>query len=209
MSSFSEMKLGEFIQQAASNSPTPGGGGIAALSGALGAAMAAMAANFTIGKPKYAQYDAMMRETIAKLETLIDDLRRAIDEDAEAFSKISEAYGLPKDDDEQKAARKQAVNDALRESMRVPIRVLRSCVKVAELLPSLAGASNTNLLSDVEVAGIMIDAAARAAYTNILVNSRQLQGEEFRVAERESEELMKHVIQTASEVTSIISGRNV
>lgn len=208
MGSFSDMTLGEFIEQAASGSPTPGGGTIAALVGALGGTMAAMAANFTVGKPKYAQYEAMMRETIEELNLLIGQLREAVDEDARAFSRISEAYRLPNASDEEKSARKQAVNEALAAAMQVPMTVLRKCCKLAELLPTLAGASNSNLLSDVEVAGIMVDAAARAAMTNILVNSRQLQGAEVRTTEREAEEILQKVRQVAKEVTGIISGRN-
>lgn len=208
MSSFSDMTLGEFIEQAASGSPTPGGGAIAALVGALGGTMAAMAANFTVGKPKYAQYEAMMREAIEELNTLIGQLREAVDEDARAFSKISEAYRLPNESDEEKSARKQAVNEALAAAMQVPMTVLRRCCKLVELLPTLAGASNSNLLSDVEVAGIMVEAAARAAMTNILVNSRQLQGAGIRTTEREAEEILQKVSQVAKEVTSIISGRN-
>ena len=208
MSSFSDMTLGEFIEQAASDSPTPGGGAIAALVGALGGTMAAMAANFTVGKPKYAQYESMMREAIEELNTLIGQLREAVDEDARAFSKISEAYRLPNESDEEKAARKQAVNEALAAAMQVPMSVLRKCGKLVELLPTLAGASNSNLLSDVEVAGIMVEAAARAAMTNVLVNSRQLQGADVRITEREAEEILQKVSQVATEIASIISGRN-
>lgn len=207
MDSYADLTLREFIDQAASGSPTPGGGSIAALVGTLAASMAAMTANFTIGKVKYAQHDAMMRDILQKLQTMIGELRDAIDADARAFEGISEAYKLPKDQPEEVERRKQAIDAALLGAMQVPMSVLRMCIKVAELLPSLAGAGNPNLLSDVEVAGIMIDAAARAARTNILVNSRQLSGDKIRITERESEELMKRATAAAAEVIGIISDR--
>lgn len=208
MASFSEITVGEFIRQAASGAPTPGGGAIAALVGALGCSMASMATNFTIGKPRFAQHEPLMREHLAKFEYLIERFRSDIDKDAEAFSGISEAYRLPKEGDEAKAARKRAIDDALFAAMQVPLAMARKCVKMAELLPTLAGAANPNLLSDVEVAGIMIEAAARAARTNVLVNSRQLHGEAARDAEREAVEIAKSVTAITSEVTDIIARRS-
>lgn len=158
MPSFSQMPLGEFVELAASNSPTPGGGGIAALAGALGTAMASMATNFTIGKPRFVQHEEEMQDILAKLGVLTEEFLDAIDADAAAFTRITDAYGLPKATDEEKAKRREAISDAVFAAMQVPLSLLRKCVKAAELLPSLAGAGNPNLLSDVEVAGIMIEA---------------------------------------------------
>lgn len=208
MASFSDMTVREFIEQAASGQPTPGGGGVAALVAALGGAMAAMAANFTIGKPRFAQYEQMMRDILGKFDRLIVGFRDAIDADATAFGGISEAYSLPKDTDEAKAVRKEAIARALTSSMEVPLKLLHECAKAAEMLPTLAGASNPNLLSDVEVAGIMLDAAAKAALTNVFVNSRQLRSERARVAEREAVEVAKLVAATTSEVADIIARRS-
>lgn len=207
MASFADMPLGQFVAQAASDSPVPGGGGIAALAGALGSAMAAMAANFTAGKPKFAEHDASMRQTLSALEPLIRGLTRAVDADAAAFSGISEAYKLPRDTDEAKAKRKAAIEEALTSSMRVPLAVARQCREAAELLPPLAEAGNPNLLSDVEVAGILLEAAARAARVNVLVNSGPLRSDEARKAEAEAEKAVARAAELSARAAAIIAQR--
>ncbi|MCC8189351.1 MAG: cyclodeaminase/cyclohydrolase family protein [Planctomycetes bacterium] len=207
MDSFCDLSIKDFLAQAGSGSPVPGGGAIAALAGALGSAMAAMAANFTIGKPRFAQHETEMREILGKLEVLTREFCQAMDADAAAFLGIAEAYRLPKETDADKAHRKEMVDAALAASMKVPMAVLRYCYRAAELLPSLAGAGNQNLLSDVEVAGIMLDAAARAARVNVLVNSSQLRTVEARTVEREAGEIMMTVVSAAAEVSDIVARR--
>lgn len=207
MKSFSKYSLEEFLIQAASDAPVPGGGGIAALVGALGGAMASMAANFTVGKPKFAEHDALMKTTLTALRPLIDDLRNAVDDDAAAFSSISDAYKLARGTDIEKERRKAAIDEALTNSMRVPLRVLNCCGEAAALLPRLAGAGNPNLLSDVDVAAIMLEAAARAALVNVYANSRSLKTDDARVAETEGEKTVLKVIEIAKEVHEIIEKR--
>jgi len=207
MNEFSSMTIGDFLRQAASDAPTPGGGAIAALVGALGGSMASMAANFTLGKPKYAEHDAFIRETLATIAPLIDDLRKAVDDDAEAFAGISQAYARPKGDEAEKAKRKEAIDAALTASMRVPLRVARRCGEAAALLPELARRGNANLLSDVDVAGIMLTAASRAALVNIYANSSMLRTAEARDAEAEGERLSCRVQGTGEEVADIIRTR--
>lgn len=207
MSDFSAMTIADFLRQAASDAPTPGGGGIAALAGALGGAMASMAANFTLGKPKYAEHETFIRDTVEKLTPLIDALRRAVDDDARAFAGISRAYALPKGDDAEKAKRKEAVDAALTESMRVPLKVARHCGEAAALLPELARRGNANLLSDVDVAGIMLAAAARAALVNIYANSSMLGTGEARDAEAEGERLACRALGISEEIADIIRSR--
>lgn len=164
----------EFIDQSASDAPTPGGGGIAALAGSLGAAMASMAANFTVGRKKFVDVEEEVQSILDGLAPLIASLRDAVDGDAVAFASISEAYKLPKETDEEKNARREAINAALTASMQVPAKVVDDCLAAAKLLPRLAEIANPNLLSDVEVAAVMLDAACRAARINVLVNSSQL-----------------------------------
>lgn len=207
MNSFSSMTLGDFLARAASNAPTPGGGAVAALAGALGASMASMAANFTLGKPKYAEHEQAIKEILAALAPAIDALRCAVDDDARAFSAISAAYALPKTTDTEKEQRQAAVAAALTDSMRVPLRVLRHCAGTAELLPELARRGNKNLLSDVDVAAIMLAAAARAALVNVHANSSSLATDEARAAEAEGERLTAGTAALADEVHAIVRER--
>lgn len=164
----------EFIEQSASDAPTPGGGGIAALAGSLGASMASMAANFTVGRKKIVDVEEEVQSILGGLAPLIASLLGAVDGDAVAFASISEAYKLPKETDGEKNARREAINAALTASMQVPAKVVDDCLAAAKLLPRLAQIANPNLLSDVEVAAVMLDAACRAARINVLVNSSQL-----------------------------------
>ncbi len=164
----------EFINQSASDAPTPGGGGIAALAGSLGAAMASMAANFTIGRKKFLDVEEEVKSILDTLAPLIANLRDAVDGDAVAFASISDAYKLPKESDDEKNARRIAINAALSASMQVPARVVDDCLAAMKVLPNLARIANPNLLSDVEVAAVMLEAAGRAARINVLVNSSQL-----------------------------------
>ena len=173
---FDAMSLAEFVQAAASDAPTPGGGGVAALAGSLGAAMASMAANFTVGRPKFASVDAEARAAVNALAPLVAGLLKGVDRDAEAFAAISAAFKLPRDGDSEAVARREAIRAALAGAMRAPLAVLEDCLKVAERLPGLAAIANPNLLSDVEVAAILIEAAGRAARVNVLVNAGQLGG---------------------------------
>lgn len=207
MPNFAETPLKDFVAQSASSAPVPGGGGIAALAGALGASMASMAANFTVGKPKFAEHDAAMRAALTKLAPLIDALLAAVDGDAEAFSGISAAYALPKNTDGEKAARKEAITAALTASMRVPSGMTKNCLAAAELLPELAAKGNPNLLSDVVVAAIMLRAAAEAALVNVLVNSKSLSTPEARQAEEEGEKALRRIGELAEETKRVVAAR--
>lgn len=207
MSNFATMSLKEFLEQSASGAPTPGGGGIAALAGALGASMASMAANFTAGKPKFAEHDEAMRTILAKLRPLIANLLAAVDGDAAAFSGISAAYKLPKTTDEEKSARKTAIDAALTASMRVPAGMVRDCLAAAELLPELAEKGNPNLLSDVTVAAIMLRASAEAAQVNVLVNSKSLFTSEAESAEADAARALARITELSEKTKRIVAER--
>ncbi|MCC8108612.1 MAG: cyclodeaminase/cyclohydrolase family protein [Planctomycetes bacterium] len=207
MDSFTKLPVQDFLRVAASDAPTPGGGAIAALVGALGASMASMAGNFTVGRPKYQEHDALVKDTLSELSDLTADMLRAVDDDAEAFSGISLAYKLPKGTDEEKAARKTAVDDALTASMQVPLRVVRCAVQAARLLPPLARVGNPNLLSDVVVAAIMLEAAARAGRANVRANSGQLHTEAARQAEAEADAASRETADLCRSVEEIVAGR--
>lgn len=207
MRQFADTTLKQFLDEASSDAPVPGGGGIAALAGALGTAMASMAANFTVGKPKYAEHDELMRQTLKALAPLRDELLAAVDGDALAFSGISAAYALPRATDAEKEARKAAIAEALAKSMRVPLRVAQCCGAAAELLPRLAETGNSNLLSDVEVAAIMLEAGVRAARTNVIANTSQLATDEARAAEDEADTLVDAAAKLARDTVAAIAAR--
>ncbi len=207
MPGFLDYTLRDFLQQAASDAPTPGGGGIAALVGALGAAMASMAGNFTVGRPKYAEHEAAVQEILAKLQPILQNLQDGLDADATAFLQISQAYKLPKETDPEKTARKIAIDAAMLEALRVPFTIVLYCEEAAALLPELARIANPNLLSDVMVAAIMLEAAATAARVNILVNAKHSQHLEARDADVKSAAILEKIHKIVPEVKAVIGGR--
>lgn len=159
-----------YVREAASGSETPGGGSVSALCGALASCMASMAAEFTAGKPKYADVEDEIRQTLATLESQRAILMKSVDGDAGAFDKITAVYGMPKSTDAEKAARDAAMQEALQGGMAVPLDVMRACVAALACLPRLAEVGNKNLITDTGVAAILLDAACRAARLNVAIN---------------------------------------
>jgi formiminotetrahydrofolate cyclodeaminase len=160
----------DFLAELASSSPTPGGGSVAALCGALGASLGSMVCNLTIGKKKYADVENDMKALLGQTERLRVELSELIDEDAAAFDKVMAAMKLPKETDEEKAVRSAAVQDALVDAAMVPLAVMQKCVEVVELSESVAAKGNSNAISDAGVAALVGRAGAHAARLNVLIN---------------------------------------
>jgi glutamate formiminotransferase/formiminotetrahydrofolate cyclodeaminase len=176
-----------FLNATASGSATPGGGAVAALAGALAAALAAMVARLTIGKKKYADVEPQMQDIAARAEALRARLTAAIEADSAAFDEVMSAFRLPKDSDEQKAARGQAIQAATRRAIDVPLSVARTCVDLLELVRGAAEHGNVNALSDAATAAHMAHAAFESAGMNVRVNAAALGDQDS--AGRQIEEL--------------------
>jgi formiminotetrahydrofolate cyclodeaminase len=162
--------LNRFLAELASDSPTPGGGSVAALAGALGAALNSMVANLTVGKKKYAEVEDEMAEALRGAETLRLELTQMIDEDAEAFDMVMSAMKMPKETDDEKAARRAALQQALVDAATVPLAVMEMCAGVIRLAGPVAEKGNVNAVSDAGVAALMARAGAHAARLNVLIN---------------------------------------
>ncbi len=167
---FVDGSIRSYIDQAASNAEVPGGGSISGLAGSLAVCMGEMAANFTLGKKKYAESEERVREILDILTPLREELLKCMDDDAVAFAAFNDVYAMPKDTDEEKAARTERMQKTLRKAMAVPLRVMTSALTAIELLPELAKIGNRNLISDTGVSAILLEAAIRAAYLNVMVN---------------------------------------
>jgi len=164
------MSIEGFLDRLASSDAEPGGGAAAALVAAIGAALVSMVASLTVGKEKYAAVQAEMEEAKAKAQGLVRDLAAAIDRDAEAFRKVMAAYRLPRDDDAQKAARKRAIQQALREATVEPARVVRLCGQIADLSRAVMEKGNVGAITDAAIAAVLADAAAASAALNVKIN---------------------------------------
>ena len=169
----------EYVSDAAANKPAPGGGSISALAGALAAAMSEMSANFTTGKKKYADVEDRIQELLVGLAGCRDALLDLVDKDVQAYGGVDVAYGMPRETDEEKAARKAAIGAALRGAMQAPLAVMRECGKVAGMAGRLVDIGNRNLITDVGVSAILAEAACAAARLNVEVNLKFIKDEQL------------------------------
>ena len=180
----SELRLDEYLGALAGNKPAPGGGSAAALVGALAAACAEMVANFTVGKKKYADVEAEMREHLEAIGALRAALTTLVQADADAYSAVGAAYAMSKSNDAEKAARAQAMQQALRGAADVQLALARLCAQLAPHLPPLAERGNRNLISDVGVAARLCRATFDCAVLNVEVNLALMEDAEFALRAR-------------------------
>ena len=174
-----DLNVHEFTQQLAAGRPTPGGGSAAALAGALGAGLVSMVCNYTVGREKYADVDEEMRGVLARSEELRAELARAVDDDVAAYGSYSDAQKLPRETDEERRARDEALDAALRESTIVPLRVAEGCAEVLELALRAAELGNRFLISDAAVGAELAGAARASAELNVRLNLGGIEDEEF------------------------------
>ncbi len=171
--------LSAFLDDLASSSPAPGGGAVAALAGALGAALTVMVCNLTIGKKKYADVEEELKPVRTSAEELRATFAQLVESDTLAFTKVIEAYGLPKDSDPQKALRSAAVTEATKEAALVPLEVMKHCIDALALAQQVASKGNVNSISDAGVSALMLHAACEGAALNVKVNLAALADSDF------------------------------
>jgi len=159
-----------FAAAVASSTPAPGGGSVAAHVGALGAALAQMVSGLTVGRKRYAAVDAEMRALGLRAAALGTELQSLVERDAKAYEAVTAAYKLPRETDEQGAARTVAIDDALVHAAQVPLETARACAAVADLAATAAARGNTNAASDAGVAALIAEAACRGAAYNVRIN---------------------------------------
>jgi formiminotetrahydrofolate cyclodeaminase len=165
-----EKPVRTFLDELASSAPAPGGGSVAALAGALGAALISMVSNLTIGKEKYAAVQDDIKALLNKSENLRQQLTGLLEEDVAVYTRLSQTMKMPRDTEEQKAARTKAMDRDLKAAAEVPLRVAEACVAVMELCRPVAEKGNINAVSDVGVGILMAEAGLRSAALNVLIN---------------------------------------
>lgn len=174
-----EMKVNEFISVLASDAPAPGGGSASALAGAMGVGLSKMVAALTLGKPKYAEYEEKVQQIFDRADKLTKELVNSIDRDTEAFDGVSAVFAMPKSTDEEKAARKEAMQKALKEATLVPYSIMELCLESLTVVEMGLGCTNTNAASDLGVASLNLKSAAQGAWLNVLINLGGIRDEAF------------------------------
>ena len=174
-----EKPVSNFLDELASNAPAPGGGSVAAVSGALGAALVSMVCNLTLGKKAYADVQDEIAELLSKSEALRQELTNLLEEDVKAYTGYSVAAKMPRGTEEEKAERQVVMQAALKVATDVPLTIAEAAVKVMDLCMPAAEKGNKWAVSDAGVAVLMAEASLRSAALNVLINLCSLKDEEF------------------------------
>jgi formiminotetrahydrofolate cyclodeaminase len=169
----------EFAEVVASNSPVPGGGSIAALSGALSAALAEMVANLTTGKKKYIEAEPEMNEIKNKAMALRIKLLDDIERDSYAYNKVMEAYKMPKDTDEEKVLRNKAIEESAKTAAEVPLQVAQTSFEILPLAEAVVARGNSNAVTDGLVAAMLARTAVLSALLNVRINLDTIKDQDF------------------------------
>lgn len=195
-----DLTLSDFTAQLASAQPAPGGGGAAALTGALAASLTAMAANVTAANPRYAERSDALRSLIDACETQRTTLLALIEADAAGFLPLQKAYAIPRTDPD-RAARLAA---AAQTACLAPLAMLEHCVQTALLLTAALEAASPLLRSDVGCAAALCRAAAEAAAMNVFVNTGLLAPDDRAATEARTEHLRATVVQSCAQTADAV-----
>ena len=174
-----EQRVIDFVAATASKEPTPGGGAIAALTGATGAALAEMVANLTFGKKGYEEVQSEMEELQTKAEAIRNRMLELSQADADVFNIFMNALGLPKNTDEEKIARTAAIQQAYKDAAMVPFKIGELAYQIFELAELASSKGNQNLITDGIIAAINARAAVKAAFLNVRINLSGIKDEAF------------------------------
>lgn len=184
-----DLAIKDFLQQLASQVPVPGGGSAAALSAAMGASLSQMVANLTIGRKGFEEVEARMKEVAKLAEEYRDKLVKDIDRDAQAYTEVMAAYKLPKNTDEEKDRRDQAIQEGLKNAALVPLSVAEDALKIMDLAGKVVKEGNKNAVTDGVVAAMTARTAVLAALYNVKINLSAIKDTTFE--ERVAQEVMR------------------
>lgn len=175
-----DLDVKKYMENLASNRPAPGGGSASALAGAQGISLVMMVAELTVGKEKYRDWEAYCQKAISDGTVIQTNFLKAIDDDTDAYNKVGAAFKLPKNTDEEKAARSRAIQDATVLATRVPLRTMEISLDALKVAESLIGKSNPNCSSDIGVGALNLRSALMGAWLNVKINLPGIKDEDLR-----------------------------
>ena len=199
-----EKNVDKFLADLASSAPTPGGGGAAALCGALAIALGNMVGNLTLGKKKYAHVQEDIKALNQRAEALRADFVALIDADAEAFAPLSRAYGIPKDNPK----RTELMEAALLKAAQPPMEIMRKCVKALDVISGYAAKGSALAISDAGCAAALARAAADAAALNVFINTKSMSDSKTAdMLNTEATSIVMHCNLVAGDIYDAVYGR--
>lgn len=201
---FADKTIKEFVDELASNSPVPGGGGAAALAGAVGIALGDMVGELTTGKKKYADVEEDIQALMSEAKSIKDEFVRLIDADAEAFAPLADAYRIPKD----QPGRDEIMEKALKNGAAVPMDIMRTCGRALEVIEEFAAKGSRLAISDAGCAASCCKAAINAASLNVFINTKSMKDREYAEAlNEEADALLAKYNALADEVFEQVAGK--
>lgn len=200
--------IGTFLDALASSAPTPGGGSVAALGGAMAAGLVSMVCALTIGKKQYAAIEAEVRGFQDRAEALRGELQRLAAEDIEVFTRLAAAYKLPRITEADAATRQAAIQQVTRSAAEVPLRTAQAAAAILPLCTALAPQVSRLIVSDIGVAAILARATVQSAILNIEINLSGLADQIFvRETRAQVEDLVIGLSEETEGVVKIVRGR--
>ena len=178
-SMISQKTLPDFVEVLASKEAVPGGGGAAALCGAIGIALGNMVGSLTVGKKKYADVENEIIELKAKSDALQKRFLELIDEDAAGFEPLSKAYGLPSETDEEKAHKKLVLEQCSKDACKVPMEIIECCAQAIDIIAEFAAKGSALAVSDAGCGAAICKGAMFAASLNIFINTKGMEDREY------------------------------
>jgi len=174
-----EKSCAHFIEILASKAPVPGGGGAAAMGGALGMALSNMVGNLTVGKKKYAPVEDEVKKLLSEGSAIIEALKDLVDRDAEVFEPLSKAYGLPKETPEQIAQKEKIMEECSIEACSVPLEIMRKSFAGIKIHERMGQIGSRLAISDVGCGVVFLKAALLSGQLNVMINLGAIKNEKF------------------------------
>ncbi len=174
-----QQKIESFLNDLGSSKPAPGGGSAAAVAGGLAAALSSMVANLTIGKDEYSDVEERHRKIRERAGELQDSFLTAIGEDIAAYNNVMEAYGLPKETEEQKEDRRKKIQSALKRATEPPFKMAELAGEVLELSKECAETGNAHAVTDAGASAILAEATVRTSLLNVDINLSSIKDQDF------------------------------
>ena len=200
--------LGAFLDALASGAPTPGGGSVAAMSGAMAAGLVSMVCAFTVGKKQFAEIEQEVRRVHERAEQLRHELQALAAQDIEVFGRLSAAYKLPRTTEADSATRQAAIQQVTRQAAEVPLRTAQAAAELLPLCIALASRVGRLIVSDIGVAAVLARATVQSAILNVEINLAGLEDQRYvREVRAQIEDLSVGLGEETEGVLTIVRGR--